>query len=986
MNEIANVEEDIKKQELEAMQAEIQEELEQIKDIQKTLLKLTKPAKLDKESAKLAKTRKNDSLLKRKLPNEPANYKTTFTLHETLNLVSYSKRNTLDGSSASLYNRGMLNILGLSKDSSFNDLIISLNNLIDDDQIILNPVYKKLSKNTMISYISNLSESIGLTPTHKEKISEMLLLFSAFLHTKPIVHPSLKKVLDYLDEDNLVCGLNFAKSVQGFDQPIITVENGEGFRKLKLIDLIELKYRYKNHLSWLVPSQSSNPRVFEKSIRKILKENREIGAYVLNSSGNITLNTKSSFGRYLSETRGNGAIIKMDQWNAQLAEVANVWKSLPTNSGKTYPLDEIVPHSKGKTLRGCLYEVMIDQFRLEALAESEFIVNYTGSLLGKYSILPLQEWKFRFITNDKILEQVIKGKDFRVDDGLASSKKFKMFHPNFPKGLDVSKYLSFPLIDNKELMDFLQFDSRKYCIYISDKVDEIISSDNGFIVCSQSYFDNFKQYLCGEIKTRFLNDIRDNLKIVGWREIVSQDFKFEHDLMFITSNPIPKDYFNKYSGEYRFHDNLHKLKADHHILGTDNVSCFALKPNIDTSENITSDWYQNLDNRFHRGETALVQIEVDTNLIDPFLDLSKTYGHNIPNPEWKGYGALTVNTFFSSGKYGVEPEYLASLEVTSIDLIKDLPKSYDHSIVLKKYDIYFESRNLFSRDSIYTVEDTTQSSSYHSKRKIINEIRAEYLTKQSFDGISDESELLVSLICKNNSTKKLMREGKDILIMDYTIEVHRDQINYFPLIRKYENKSTGSKRYTFEIHSSSPYVFQSVRNNLLECPWLSDKGRLDIEKRYENCMKRLVKANSISQSVKKATQMSLSAFETIWLLILTIKNMSELEKELFDKFCSNYHYLKATNSYNEALKLWPKKYGELKLENFRKYYSFGLMGGSMRRYSHRIIYEIISNEFRYFADMIYNKCMQLLMYSSNKPYLKWIRILMEELGDILYLE
>ena len=61
------------------------------------------------------------------------------------------------------------------------------------------------------------------------------------------------------------------------------------------------------------------------------------------------------------------------------------------------------------------------------------------------------------------------------------------------------------------------------------------------------------------------------------------------------------------------------------------------------------------------------------------------------------------------------------------------------------------------------------------------------------------------------------------------------------------------------------------------------------------------------------------------------------------------------------------------------------MGSSMKRYNHRIIYEVMSNEFKLFADMFYNKCMQLLMYSGNKPYLKWIKNLMDELGDILYL-
>ena len=310
--------------------------------------------------------------------------------------------------------------------------------------------------------------------------------------------------------------------------------------------------------------------------------------------------------------------------------------------------------------------------------------------------------------------------------------------------------------------------------------------------------------------------------------------------------------------------------------------------------------------------------------------------------------------------WGVDNKYFC-LETDSLKLMKDLPKPYDHNIVLQKYDIYSEFKNLLSRDNIYTIEDITQSSTYHSKRTIINEIRAEYLNRQSFDGVSDVTELLVTLICKNKGTKKLMRDGKDILLMEYTIEIQRN-------------------------HTSSPHVLQSIMDNLLECPYLSEEGRLDIESRFENWMKRLFAANSASKSIKKTIVVTLNVSETIWLLIISLKNMKEIEKELFEKFQSNYNYLNATNFHNEALILWPKRYGDLRLENFRKIYSFGLMGTSSKRYDHRNIFEVMSYEFRHFADMFYNKCMQLLMYSGNKPYLKWIKNLMEDLGNILYLE
>ncbi len=986
MIEIKNVEKNSRKQELEEMQAEIQVELEKIRSIQKSLLKLTKQTKLDKKIAKRTKTSKTETLPNGHSSDKSAKYKTAFTLPKSLNLASYSKRNTVDGTSVSLFNKNIISELSLNKKSNFDDLINGMNRIINDNQIVPNYVYKKLSKNTLIEYISKLSEPIGLSSTYKEKLSEMFLLYSAMFHKKPVVHPSLKKVFDYLSEDNLVCGINFAKGVQGFDQMIIKVEDGNGFRRLKFLNLIELKYRYKNNLSWQVPSQTYNPKIFELSLKNILNNNMEIGAYVRDKSGKITLNMKSSFGRFLSETRGNGAIIKMDQWSDQIAEIAKIWKKSSHNRGKTFPLDEIVPNSKGKTLQNCLEEVMLEQFRLEALAESEFVINYTGSLLGNYSVLPLQDWKFRFITDDKSLEQVIRGKDFRVFNETKSIKKFEISHPSFTEKLDVKKYFTFPLVENKKLIDFLHFNPQKYRIFISEDVNEIITCDNGFIICSLDYFNTFKQYLCGEIKTRFVNDIRDCLKLSGWNEIVSEDFRFEHDLLFSTSNPIPKDYFNKYSGEYRFHDNLHKLKADHHILGIDNVNCYALRPDKDTRDNIKSEWYRSLDNRFHRGTTTFIPLEVNEKLKDPFLDLSKTYGHNIPNPEWIGYGMLSVNTFVSSGKYGIKQEYLTALEADSKDLLKNLPKEHSHDFILQNYDIYSESKNLFSRDSIYTIEDITKSFSNQSEREIRNEIRAEHLTRQSFDSVTDESELLVTLIQKNDTTKKLIREGDDILILDYTFTVHRDQVNYFPIVRKYKNKSTGSRRYRFEIHSASPYVLQSVRNNLLECPWLSAEGQLDIENRYEDWMERLTKANSVSLNNKKPIQVSLNAFEAIWLLIFTLKSMSEIESELFSEFLTNYNYLIATNSHNETLELWPIKYGELKLENFRKFYSFGLMGASMRRYNHRNIYEIMSNEFRQFADMIYNKCMQLLMYSSKKPYLKWVRNFMDELGEILYLK
>ena len=980
MTEIINVNKN-KKQEIEEMKSEIQDELKKIKEIQKSLQKLSKHTDSDEEISR--KTKSSESFPNRQQSNDIIEHKTPFTLHKSLELVSYSKRNTIDGSSVSIFNKEIVDILSLRKNSSFEDLIAALSKLITENKIIPNPINKKLSRNTLQEYILQLSEPLELPSTLKEKLSEMFLLYSATFGKKPVVHPSLKKVLNYLHEDNLACGINYAKSVQGFDHMILNVEYGDGFQKLKLINPIELKYRFKNHLSWQVPSQANTPKIIVQSIKKILKETQEIGAYTIDNSENLTPNLNSSFGRFISETRGNGAIIKMDQWGNQMDEIAKIWKSLPINSGKNFPLDEIVPQSGGKKLKTYLQELMIEQFKLEALAESEFIVNFNGNPLGSYSVFPLMEWKFSFITDSKICDKVIKGKDFRVFEKLKSGNKIKISHPNFPRDLEVTNYFTFPLKENKEFIRFLQYDPRDYRIYISDKTDEIISSDKGFIICSQNKFATFKQFLCGEIKTRFVNDIRDNLKIYGWKDIVTNDFRFEHDLIFITSNPIPRDYFDKDSGEYRFHDNLHKLKADHHILGVDNVNCFALKPDTNTREHIMSEWFQTLNNRFHKCETSHTHVETDYDLIDPFLDFSKSYGHNIPNPEWWGYGELTLNTFVSSGNYGVEKEYLDSLEAQSIDLMADLPRPYSQGIVLQKYDIYSEFKKLLSRDSVYTIKDTT-SSPYNSKRKITNEIRAEYLTRQSFDSISDVTELLVTLIYRSDNSKKIMREGKDILLMDYTVEVHRDQINYFPLIRKYENKTTRLKRYTFEIHTSSPLVLQSVMNNLCECPWLSDEGRLDIVKRHDSWLERLVDINS-SSSKKKAISVSLNVSETIWLLIVSMKNMHKIEQELFDKFRSNYFYLKSTNFHNEALLLWPKKYGELKIENFRKIYSFGLMGSSMKRYNHRIIYEVMSNEFKLFADMFYNKCMQLLMYSGNKPYLKWIKNLMDELGDILYL-
>ncbi|MHA1417540.1 MAG: hypothetical protein ACTSPO_01035, partial [Candidatus Heimdallarchaeaceae archaeon] len=687
-----NTERSDQKKELEELQEEISKELKKIDQIKKTINSLTKQTKPDKiQNQKLEeveyKTERfkkdttnilvkennntssntevgKESLMKQssnKLVNKSIPNRTAFTPDESLNLVSYANKNTNDGSSASLFNKKLLATLNLNKFSTFNDLIISLKRTIEDDQIEPNSIYKLLSSDILLEYIDKLSESKGLTSTYKEKLSEMLLVYSTSVLQDSMIHSSLMKVVDYLSEENLVCGINYAKSVQGFDHVIIKVEDGDGFKKLACIDLIELKYRYKNQLSWQVPSQTYNPRVFELSVAEILTENRAIGAYVKDSYGNIIFDAKSSFGRFLSETRGNGAIIKMEQWSDQIDEIAKIWKNLPQNSGKEFPLHEIVPNSGGKTLQKCLEEAMLEQFTLEALAESEFIINYEGSLLAKYFSKPLQKWEFQFFTNNQILKMEIEGKDFRVNDSLRDDTKFTVLHPDFPNGLEIQEYLTFPLIENDDLLYFLNFNPKRYRIYISDEVNEIINSDKEIIVCSHKYYTTFKQYLCGEIKTRFVNDIRDSIKLVGWKDIVADNFKFQHSLSFITSNPIPKDYFDKYSGEYRFHSNLHKLKADHHILGVDNVSCYAMRPSTNVKDNINSKWYRQLDTNFHKGLIPSDTLNIATNLKEPFLDLSKTYGHNIPNPEWEGYGMITVNTFFASGKYRVEPEYLKQL-------------------------------------------------------------------------------------------------------------------------------------------------------------------------------------------------------------------------------------------------------------------------------------------------------------------------------------
>ncbi|MCE7743106.1 MAG: hypothetical protein GOP50_11715 [Candidatus Heimdallarchaeota archaeon] len=1016
MTDTINLEKKCKKKELESMQAEIAEELENIKQIKKSLQKLTKTNKKDKKQQRISLVEDNEivkfkndaqykivkeddydisskfSMEKKTKMNHPSNasilhpkqYKTVFTLDASLDLVSYARKNTADGTSFSIFTKDLIDYLNLDCNSSFDYMIEALQRIIADDTILLNPVFKKLSKNRLTEYIEILSESKGLTSLYKEKLTELFLLLSAFTYSGPANHPSIRKVKDYLSEDNLVCGINHAKSVQGFDQMIIKVEQGLGFRKLEIVNPIEFKYRYKNHLSWQVPSQTYNPKIFEMSIQQILETRERIGAYLIDKSGFQIYDPKSSFGRFLAETRGNAAIIKMAQWNLQLNVIAEQWTKLPQNAGLLYPLHEIVPNSGGKSLQKCLELVLYEQFRLEALAESEFIINYKGNLQGRYSNHPILKKTFEFIAQGVIKKREILGGDFRVDDKTAKGSEVVVFHPDFVDGLEIREYITFPLIEDNNFMSFLDFNPTKYRIYISNQVDDIITSDNEIIVCSTEFYKNFKQYLCGEIKTRFVNDIRDNLRLLGWNGIVSDDFEFQHDVSFITSTPTPKDYFDKFSGAYRFHDNLHKLKAEHHILGVDYVNCYALRPNADVNKHVTSNWFVNLSTNFHKERIPLSSVKIEKDIEDPFLDLTETYGLNIPNPEWEGYGMLTVNTYLCSGEYGVKTVYLEKLETESADLMKDLPKEYAHETILQRYDIFTESKNLFSRESIYTTRDYTKSISKISKRKVTNEIRAEYLTRQSFDGISDETELLVTLIRKDGKNKRFVRDGTDLLIMDSSIMVHRDQINYFPLVRKYSNKSTGSSRYRFEIHTSNPDVLQSLKNNLLECPWISDRGYKGVEINFSGWMNRLSNRNTNSHKSDQTIQVSFNAFETLWLLIYTARSMNELETELFLDFLNHYNLLIASGQHKKASLLWPSESEELSLCNFRKIYSFGLMGSSMQRYKHRIIYEVKSNEFMNFLDLIYKKCMQLLMYSGKKPYLKWVRNFMQELGNILY--
>ena len=74
--------------------------------------------------------------------------------------------------------------------------------------------------------------------------------------------------------------------------------------------------------------------------------------------------------------------------------------------------------------------------------------------------------------------------------------------------------------------------------------------------------------------------------------------------------------------------------------------------------------------------------------------------------------------------------------------------------------------------------------------------------------------------------------------------------------------------------------------------------------------------------------------------------MNELESELFSQFLNYCEYLLSKNLHDEYSLLWPENCGELKLENFRNFYSFGLMGTSLMRYKKRIIYEVMSREFK----------------------------------------
>ncbi len=123
-------------------------------------------------------------------------------------LISYAKKGTEDGTGFNIFSTKLLNMLDINVKSPFNEFIHSLKAAIKED-MLSNKVLNEVPESYFLKLLSNFRNNSALTTNEKEHLSELIIfLASSAEMSSDLEHPSLAKITEYLDTNNLACGLN----------------------------------------------------------------------------------------------------------------------------------------------------------------------------------------------------------------------------------------------------------------------------------------------------------------------------------------------------------------------------------------------------------------------------------------------------------------------------------------------------------------------------------------------------------------------------------------------------------------------------------------------------------------------------------------------------------------------------------------------------------------------------------------------------------
>ncbi|MCG3256518.1 MAG: hypothetical protein KAU62_10545, partial [Candidatus Heimdallarchaeota archaeon] len=444
---------------------------------------------------------------------------------------------------------------------------------------------------------------------------------------------------------------------------------------------------------------------------------------------------------------------------------------------------------------------------------------------------------------------------------------------------------------------------------------------------------------------------------------------------------------SKTKNTYQFHPNLNKSRGEAHILGLDSVFYYTFRTGNTTkdAEMQNSEWFRTTYKKF---TNRLLKTDEPIIIEDIFGDADK-----YTKSYFEGYGEIPTRTFFADGSYSFKNKLIAQ-ELINKNLEKYSPLSgpvFEINNLLRKNDIFNESYLLFSGDTRNkghtTVDETFTTSKESGYRKIdrMNLIRADWFDTKTFVK-KDSVPCFITLIKKLPNDKQSKRiftiEGQEDLYrlrhkgrhLEYTIK--REYANYFVSILK--RKENGPAYYLFQINARNEKSLDIIKEQLLEAPWLSKKGKSRILEMHNDWLKRLNNAKALQKN--PSIKISLNEFEAGWLLERLGWNINQVFNDLFEIFNSWY------NKQDDTIcnQIWDRSiFGNLTKENFFENLSFGLIPKGSFAGRTRTVYEVKSNEMQDFINVVCNKFMQLALYSTENPWLNWAGELAEELKKLI---